>query len=495
MAGGAVTHRWRIVLPILASVAIIAPLVILWQASLVPKNLSVHDMGYPDHGAGATPAASGHSGHGGPGTISVETLIADPARRADVRVNLVTASTRLSVGPSTVSGFTVNGTSPGPTITAKQGQLVEVHLRNESVSGGVALHWHGVDVPNAMDGVAGVTQDSVPVGGEFVYRFVAEQVGTYWYHSHQVSHEQVIGGLFGALVISPADVDQAVRDVLAVSHVYTNGVKTLNGQPGSMQVSAKPGQAVRVRAVNTDNGPVEVWSASPFRILAVDGYDLHEPGEVRGESVTLTAGGRIDLGLTMPTDGSPIRVQVSKGTAVILGTGPAPAEPVQPQDSVNLLGYGTPTKFGFDPARADRRFDYRVGRRPGFVRGRPGMWWSINGHLYPDVPMFMVREGDVVVMRIDNRSGEVHPMHLHGHHAVVLSRNGVPATGSPWWIDSLDVDNKEVYEIAFVASNPGIWLDHCHNLTHAYEGFVAHLMYEGVTTPYTLGGPSENEPE
>ena len=63
--------------------------------------------------------------------------------------------------------------------------------------GGVALHWHGLDVPNAMDGVAGVTQDAVLVGGEYVYRFVAEQVGTYWYHSHQVSHEQVIGGLFG----------------------------------------------------------------------------------------------------------------------------------------------------------------------------------------------------------------------------------------------------------------------------------------------------------
>ena len=170
---------------------------------------------------------------------------------------------------------------------------------------------------------------------------------------------------------------------------------------------------------------------------------------------------------------------------------------MQPQDSVDLLDYGTPEPggLGFDPAAADRRFDYRVGYRPGFVRGRPGLWWSINGDLYPDVPMFMVREGDVVVMRIDNRSGEVHPMHLHGHHAVVLSRNGVPASGSPWWIDSLNVENKEVYEIAFVASNPGIWMDHCHNLNHAAEGFVAHLMYEGVTTPYTLGGAADNQPE
>jgi FtsP/CotA-like multicopper oxidase with cupredoxin domain len=491
-----VAHRWRIVIPILASVALIAPLVILWQASLVPRDISLHDMGYPDYGGGAAPAASDHSAHhGGPGTRSVDTLVADPTRKADVTVNLVAAAAALTVGPGTVPGFTLNGTSPGPTITAKQGEMVEVHLRNESVPAGVALHWHGLDVPNAMDGVAGVTQDAVPVSGEYVYRFVADQVGTYWYHSHQVSHEQVIGGLFGALVITPADADKTVQDVLAVSHVYRNGVKTLNGLAEDLRVTAKPGQRVRLRVVSTDNGPIEVWSATPYRVLAVDGYDIHEPGEVRGESVTLTAGGRVDLGVTMPADGAAVRVQVSKGRAVILGDGATPAEPVQPQDTVNLLGYGTPTGFGFDPARADRRFDYKVGRRPGFVRGRPGLWWSINGHLYPDVPMFMVREGDVVVMRIDNRSGEVHPMHLHGHHAVVLSRNGVPATGSPWWVDSLDVGNKEVYEIAFVASNPGIWMDHCHNLTHAAEGFVAHLMYEGVTSPYTLGGPTDNHPE
>ena len=90
----------------------------------------------------------------------------------------------------------------------RQGQLIEVHLRNESVADGVTLHWHGVDVPNAMDGVAGVTQDAVPVGGEFTYRFVADQAGTYWYHSHQVSNPQVAGGLLGSLVVMPKSGDR-----------------------------------------------------------------------------------------------------------------------------------------------------------------------------------------------------------------------------------------------------------------------------------------------
>ena len=105
----------------------------------------------------------------------------------------------------------------------------------------------------------------------------------------------------------------------------------------------------------------------------------------------------------------------------------------------------------------------------------------------------VVEEGDVVRMTIRNDSGDVHPMHLHGHHAVVLSRDGEPSTGSPWWVDSLDVLDGETYEIAFVADNPGVWMDHCHNLDHAAEGLLAHLAYAGVTTPYRVGGG--NEPE
>ena len=133
----------------------------------------------------------------------METLVADPARKADQTFDLVAAQTALTIGDRSVPGYALNGTSPGPTLTVKQDELVEVRLRNESVTEGVTLHWHGLDVPNAMDGVAGVTQDAVHEGGEFVYRFVAEQAGTYWYHSHQVSHEQVIGGLYGVLVVQP----------------------------------------------------------------------------------------------------------------------------------------------------------------------------------------------------------------------------------------------------------------------------------------------------
>ncbi|HEX5427737.1 MAG TPA: multicopper oxidase domain-containing protein, partial [Pedococcus sp.] len=127
--------------------------------------------------------------------------------------------------------------------------------------------------------------------------------------------------------------------------------------------------------------------------------------------------------------------------------------------------------------------------------GKPGLWWSVNGHLLPNLPMFVVSEGDVVKVTISNHSGDVHPMHLHGHHAVVMSRDGKPATGSPWWVDSLNVRDGETYVVEFLADNPGIWMDHCHNLKHAAQGLVTHLMYEGVTEPFRVGGTAGNEPE
>jgi FtsP/CotA-like multicopper oxidase with cupredoxin domain len=233
----------------------------------------------------------------------------------------------------------------------------------------------------------GVTQDEIPVGREFIYRFLANEVGTYWYHSHQVSNEQVIGGLFGTLMVLPKTGRSNAVDVTAAAHTYV-GMKTINGVAGDLKVPAKPSQQVRVRVINTDNGPIQTWADTPFRVLAIDGYAVNGPTDVTDRSVTVTAAGRADLGITMPSDGRAVRVQVSKGTAVILGADD-PAAPPQPSASVDLLSYGSPTALSFDPAQANRRFDYSIGRRPGFVSGTPGLWWSINGYLYPHVPMYV----------------------------------------------------------------------------------------------------------
>jgi FtsP/CotA-like multicopper oxidase with cupredoxin domain len=414
-----------------------------------------------------------------------------------VAVRLVARKERLEIaGRGSVQGYTLNHLSPGPEIRAQQGDLVEVTLVNESVQDGMTLHWHGVDVPAAEDGVAGVTQDAVMPGKTFVYRFVVRDVGTYWYHSHQQSHEQVKGGLFGPLVVTP---QQALpgKDVLAAVHTYDK-IRTVNGGYGERRTDVAPGSVVRVRLINTDNGPMVSWvDGTPYKVVAVDGTEVNQPTLVDGKAVLVTAGGRVDLQLTVPSDGTAVRVGLGGGpTTLVVGPhdGAAPASGA-PADRVDLLSYGKPAPLGFDPSQADRRFEYKIGRRIGFSNGKPGLWWTINGHQYPDVPMFVVAQGDVVRMTVQNKSGQVHPMHLHGHHVVVLSRNGVAATGSPWRVDSLNVEDGETYEIAFLADNPGIWMDHCHNLTHAAQGLVTHLMYEGISTPYRIDGSARNKPE
>ncbi|TDD17205.1 multicopper oxidase family protein [Kribbella turkmenica] len=477
--------RWRGRLIALGvALAVLAPLGYLWATSLVPGDYSAAEMGYADYGGGHS--GGDHAHHGG---TSVADLTGPRAGTPDVDVTLTARETKyqLASGES-VDGYTLNGTSPGPLIRAQVGDLVQVTLVNDNVTDGATLHWHGIDVPNAEDGVAGVTQDAVPVGGKHVYRFLADQAGTYWYHSHQVSSEMVKGGLFGTIVIGP----QSPGDVVAAIHTY-DGKRTINGRTGSHQVDLPAGTKARVRVVNTDNAILRVGLiGTRATVVAVDGRDVHEPTPVTA-AFPLAAGARVDLEAVVPPGGMRL---VAGSSAVSWGIGPgvAPAGEL-PVETVDPLSYGTPAHIGFDPAAADRNFEYRIGRRPGFLDGMPGLWWTINGRKFPDVPMYMVAEGDVVRMTISNTSGQAHPMHLHGHHAVVLSRNGVAATGSPWWVDTLEVGNDETYEIAFLADNPGLWMDHCHNLPHASEGLMTHLMYVGVSTPYRIGGPARNEPE
>jgi FtsP/CotA-like multicopper oxidase with cupredoxin domain len=455
----------------------------MWWDSRMPGTYSVMDMGYVDRGGGTDPMAGGHAGHE---MTSVADLVEQDDRPADVVVELTATQGRVTLASGReVDGYMFNGSSPGPTIEAVEGDLVEVRVHNDDVEEGVSVHWHGVDVPNAEDGVAGVTQDAISMGGDHTYRFVVDDPGTYWYHSHQVSHRQVIRGLYGALVVRHEDAGD-LADVLALTHTYA-GTRTLNGREGVVTEDVPDGQVARVRIVNTDNGAVQAWTSGPFEVLAVDARDVNGPTQVEGLRVSVPAGGRYDLAVTAPA-----RVHIGS-TVLVLGEDPG-AFP-QPREELDMLSYGEPAALPFDPAEADRSFRYSMGRRPGFLDGKPGMWWSINGHLWPDVPMYIVEEGDVIVMEIENHSGEVHPMHLHGHHAVVVARDGKPATGSPWWVDSLDVDDDQTMTIALLADNPGIWMDHCHNLKHAAQGLVAHLMYSGVDTPYRLGDDSGNEPE
>lgn len=387
--------------------------------------------------------------------------IADEPTR---RFTLTAATATVDADGRNVAAWAFNGQVPGPELTATVGDVLEVTLRNRDIGRGVTLHWHGYDVPNDQDGVPGVTQAAVRPGQEFVYRFRADQAGTYWYHTHSASDVGVRMGLYGVLVVRPGPVTGL--DVTVPVH-------TLAGRPlpAPRVEKVDAGLPARMRLINTDSTTHRYAVAgTAFRVAAIDGVDLRGPTPLVDTAVLIPAGGRYDLEFTAPA--TPVALFVD-GRAVY-STGPVStatgAWPV-----LDTLGYGATAPVPW--SRFDKTFTLVLDRGLDLRRLLPRYAHTVNGAADPDIPPQVVRLGDVVRFTIVNRSQIVHPWHLHGHHVLVLARDGEPAAGSPLWLDSFDVRPGEVWEVGFRADTPGMWANHCHNLAHADAGMMLHLTY------------------
>ncbi|GHJ98749.1 multicopper oxidase family protein [Streptomyces sp. NPDC003753] len=494
MAGGRLAPGWKALVVSGAALAVVAAGGWSAAASRLPDRMPM-----ASHGSHGT----GHE-HGTHGT-DISTLTGPRDREPDRRFTLTARRTPTTLASGQrVEAWTFDGRLPGPELRVRQGELVEVTLVNRDVAAGVTVHWHGVDVPNAEDGVAGVTQDAVPPGGRHVYRFVADRAGSFWYHSHQQSAEQVERGLFGALIVEPARSSAAGEDLAVVSHRWPSRdgnvtALSLAGGAPSGSVSRKavqPGRKVRLRLINADSHlRTFAFSGAPFTVAAVDGTDLNGPTPLGNERISVPGGGRYDLTFTMPE--RPVQLRLARGDAGVLlsPTGGGEPTPVASGPDFDPASYGRPAPTPFDKARFDRAYTVVLGQSFGFYDGRFTLRWTINGRTFPNVPTLAVRTGDLVRTTFVNRSFGDHPMHLHGHRMLVLSRNGHAVSGSPWWADTLNVAPGERYEVAFRADNPGMWMDHCHNLAHAGAGMTMHVAYEGYESPYETGRATANQPE
>ena len=245
-------------------------------------------------------------------------------------------------------------------------------------------------------------------GEEFAYRFVADQAGTFWYHSHQVSHEQVRRACSAPWWSTRPTRPRRRRAGRRAPRVRRRPPRS-TATRGTR--SSRPSRATRCGCgwSTPTTGWRPVWvTGAPYRVLAVDGTDVNQPGEVTDATVALPAGGRVDLGIAVPEGGA--HVELRRATRAGARRGPRRRRRRgRPRRRSTCSRTASPADLGFDPAAADRKFDYRIGKRPGFLDGKPGMWWTVNGKLFPDVPMYMVSEGDVVVFDIENSSDDAHP--------------------------------------------------------------------------------------
>lgn len=410
---------------------------------------------------------------------------------------------------------------PGPEIRVRQGDRLRIAVEN-ALDEDTTVHWHGLRVPNAMDGVPHLTQTPIAPGETFTYEFDALDAGTFWYHPHQRSFEQVGRGLYGALIIEEANPPRVDREMVWVlddwrltqeagiaedfggfhdmSHAGRLGnTVTINGRvPDAVPV--RTGERVRLRLINAANARIfalDFGDLAP-QIIALDGQPVtpHAPQDARGW-VVIGPAMRVDLMIDMTgAPGETLTVadrfySDQNFEVVDLAYAATPLRDAPPDWDMALTPNPLPEP---DLARARRHeVTFTGGMMGGMVERQMGLTseggmtgggmmsrmhdggiWFVNGvaaegHILD--PMLALERDASHVIAMTNATAFHHPIHLHGHSFRVISRNGTP-TAHREWQDTVLIAPREQVEIAFVADNPGDWMFHCHILEHQAGGMM-----------------------
>ena len=321
-----------------------------------------------------------------------------------VELELTLGYTRVNFSGRDAEAMAVNGSIPAPTLRFTEGDTARIVVRN-TMREETSIHWHGLLVPNAMDGVPHVNMPPIPPGGSFTYEFRLRQTGTYWYHSHTVLQEQ--RGVYGGIVVLPRGAKaRAGRDVVAVLSDWTDEAPgevlrtlrrgsdwyslrkgtaqsivgaaqhgalgayfqrewmrmppmdfsdvaydkfLLNGAP-ERTLDARPGETVRLRIINAAASTYFHlgWAGGPLRVIAADGQDV-EPVNISRFLIAIAE--TYDVLLTVPRDGAyEFRATSQDGTghtSLFIGQGPRHAAPDVPKPNV-YLGMGAMKMSGGD---------------------------------------------------------------------------------------------------------------------------------------------------
>ena len=359
------------------------------------------------------------------------------------------------------------------------------------------IHWHGIRLPLEMDGVPYVSQLPVQPGEYFDYDFVCPDAGSYWYHPHTASAEQLGRGLVGPLIVEEreptgfqhertlclktwhVDADGQFTDFLVPREAAREGTRgrlsTINGQ-ALPDLPLPAGQVVRLRLINVDSTITYRLNlpGAEARVYAIDGNPV-EPRPL-GKEYALGPGMRLDLALKVPEAGQrlalrngPLRLAnlISEANEQTQGQWPAalPANPVAEPD----LTRAQTLRFNFEWAAAlsgavERGGSYKYWQ----INGQA---WDINDKTCADRPIASLEKGGHYIFVLRNMAQYQHPIHLHGMTFKVLDSNRRKIT--PYFTDTYLLGKNETARIALVADNPGVWMFHCHVIDHMETGLMA----------------------
>ena len=457
--------------------------------------------------------------------------VAAPAVRREGRIEqLIPSEYRAALDPASpvrTGVWSFNQQFPGPLLRYRRGDTARLAVSNQ-LPQETTVHWHGLRVPNGMDGVPGVTQVAIAPGGRFDYRFELRDSGTYWYHPHQASFEQVPRGLYGALIVEedkPPQVDQdvvwllsdikldeqrqQVEDFGRILDIANDGRRgnqlLVNGQVAGPErrIDVRSGERLRLRLINAASARFFRLSIAGHaaRIVAWDGQGV-TPHAVPEAGLTLGPGMRVDLIIDcMLKPGQRFELRDAgrpKTASMVLGVIAYSAQP--PLRRAPLTSSIAVPPNPLPEPNLDKTSDHYIIFQGGMrgtpvigsidgkasriqdIMAREGLAWTMNynaqhEHALMHEPLLHLSKGEHVVLHMMNETDFVHPMHLHGHFFRVLAVNGV-ANPLREWRDTVIMTPRQSMDVAFVADNVGEWMYHCHILDHAAGGMMGTIIVE-----------------
>ncbi|MFO7179830.1 MAG: multicopper oxidase family protein [Pseudomonadota bacterium] len=426
----------------------------------------------------------------------VEAVDLDPHPNVtSVKLRAAPASVEILPGIET-DVLAYSGSLPGPLIRAKRGDRIRIEFEN-GMSLPTTVHWHGMRVPNDMDGVPHHGPLLVQPGAGFVYEFDALDASLFWYHPHHYSLETIGAGLYGPLLVEDPDEPELGDEVvLVLSDISLDQNGALYRHPNDRETVAagRDGNVVLVNGrmkprLEALSGRRQRWrivnsARSRYFRLSLPGHtfiqigsdhgriespiEVAEPLMVPGERLDLLVEPRGEPGTTLELRALP----VARGNSLpqselitllemeFVGVGSSPPLPdlTRPLAPIDATG-ATVVEIGLT-----------MGERDGVVE------MGINGIPYGQSEPLHARVGETQVLRVMSESGFSHPFHLHGFVFQELDANGVPVR--PLKLkDTIEVPPLSVVDLAVTYDNrPGIWMFHCHILDHAEAGMMGELV-------------------
>ena len=450
--------------------------------------------------------------------VTAAMLPAPPSVASQGGTTLTPQTGRLSIpaasrfGDLSLATWAYDGIVPGPLLRYRRGDTARVRLVND-LPEPTSIHWHGLRVPNAMDGAAPLTQPAVEPGETFDYAFPVRDAGTYWYHTHTRGWYQQDRGLYGPLIVdetNPPDIDREILLVVDDWLVERGGTVDESrygaihdwahaGRLGSVvtvnsrsvpAIEVRRGERLRVRLLNVANAQIFAiaFEGHDPWLIAGDG-DPVQPQRVGDAPVTLGPGQRADLIVdatadpasehviradTLTGEGPIARLVYSESDQPVLGVSGSDVPALEPNDrpepDIETARQISLLMEGGAMGMMDRGM--HMGRMMSFRQlAASGRVWTFNGIAGDmDEPLARLALGESAVLDITNRTRWPHSMHLHGMHFRTLSRNGEAVEEG--FRDTVTMGPMEQATVAFVAEAPGRWMLHCHMIEHQAGGMM-----------------------